>query len=134
VSRKTKKNWDLCKEVNLWGISRLGKDRRIEPGDHLLFWVGGTGYVGYGTITEPPRPPNGREEAPWPGGKYHYGTVIPFRLVLEVADPYRLPFVAGVQESTGWTSARFQRGFASIDESTAQKVTRVLVERSLAEG
>jgi hypothetical protein len=134
ISPKEPGNWDLCKQVGLWGVPGgrgLGAARRPKQGDHFLFWLGGRGYVGYGLVTGEPRTPHDRAEAPWPGGKYRFSLVIPFKLQLEADKPYRLAFVNGRQEVTGLSSASLQLGLARIPDEMAARVTAVLLDREL---
>jgi hypothetical protein len=78
IGKSDTRNWEICKEHNLWGISVLGKNNFIHKasrGDSLLFWVGGKGFVGTAVATEDSRVPSGPEEIPWRGGNSRYGFI-----------------------------------------------------------
>ncbi|GAA1740379.1 hypothetical protein GCM10009809_39880 [Isoptericola hypogeus] len=129
VSRDHTHNWELCKEIGLFGYSRgLASAKR---GDHLLFWVGGRGYVGYGVVASGARVPSSSAETPWAGGKYRFKSVIPFRLLTEINGGLRLRFDRNVQELTGFNTAKLQRGVAEIDDAAASLVVMRLLEIEL---
>ena len=55
ISPKTKENWEICKENNMWGIgknSNVANDhcRKISKGDKLYIWVGDFGSLQCSTI------------------------------------------------------------------------------------
>lgn len=127
-------NWDLCKQVGLYGIpgSRFGRPR-AETGDHLLVWQGGAGYIAEAAVTGPARIPNSKKEAPWPGGIYRFEYVIPIEVVLEVKSPLKFPFVGNEQSGTSFPKGKFQRSFAPIDDEAAMYVSAALRERRAEE-
>lgn len=131
VSRSQPRNWILCKESGLWGYTR--GIAHCDPQDHLLFWVGGRGYVGYGVVSGEPRKPNGKSEAPWPGGVYRFTSIIPFRLQVEVEEPVYLRFERQVQERTLFSTARFQQGFNAVSDGAAAAVAELLMVQHLKE-
>lgn len=137
TSRSRPENWARCKDVKLWAVttgSRSRADRRVEIGDHLLFWIGGRGYSAYGVVTEPPRPPRDKSEAPWAGGIYAYRTVIPFEVQLEVARPLFLPFVKARQVETDFPSVLFQNGLSPLSDIDASRVVQHLLLQELDPG
>lgn len=131
ISPNEPRNWELCKEYGLWGYTR-GMAKSV-PGDHLLYWVGRRGYIGYGLVTDHPRLPRSRADAPWPGGTYRFTAVVPMKVLVEVTKPLFLPFVNNVQEQTGINTAHLQRGMSVMSDSAAAAVTIRLLERYLAE-
>lgn len=134
ISRHEPSNWGKCKEIGLWGVpGSVSAVREVKRGDRLLFWIGGKGYVGYGVVTEDGRVPQARQEAPWPGGLARWNYVIPIRVQVEIEQPLRLKFARSVQEQTGFSASRFQRGFSPIEDIPAQKIAEQILERSIEE-
>lgn len=130
ISRHHPGNWGLCKEVGYFGYTR-GR-AGCEPGDHLLVWVGGRGYIGFGLVTGPPRAPASRAEAPWAGGTRRFTSVVPFRMQLELdTGGIYLPFRKNIQDVTGINTARLQHGLSCISDKAATRVTMMLLEREL---
>lgn len=131
ISPTEPRNWALCKEYGLWGYTR-GMPRSV-PGDHLLYWVGRQGYIGYGLVTDYPRPPRSRADAPWAGGKYRFTAVVPMVVLAEVQVPIHLPFINNVQAETGLNTAHFQRGMSAMPDNAATAITARLLKRFLEE-
>lgn len=134
VSKNEPENWAKAKSVGLWGVpggSRVALN--VKKGDHLLFWLGRRGYVAFGVVADEARVPLRKEEVPWPGGLARWRYVIPIRVQIEIQEPIRLKFARAVQEQTGFTAMRFQRGFAAIDDGPAKMIAEKIVERSLSE-
>lgn len=130
VSKNEPKNWDLCKETGLFGYSR--GMAKCEPGDHLLVWFGGRGYIGYGVVTGHPRRPASKAEAPWSGGTSRFYSVIPFKMQLELpAGGLYLAFKNNIQEQTGFNTAKLQHSLSVVPDEAAVKVTRQLLEIEL---
>src|SRR3981081_722557 len=89
VSRQSPQNWDLAKQIGLWGITRarLSTARMVSQGDRLIIWLGGKGYVAECVLTGPSRSPRNLIEAPWEGGTYHWAAVVPFKIDFELSKP-----------------------------------------------
>lgn len=131
VSRDSPRNWDLCKEVSTWGVStRLETFRmpKVNPGDHLLVWIAGVGFRASATVTEAPRKPVDRSEAPWPGGLHRFGAVIPFKLDLELSEPLRLRFENHRQAVSGLNLFQFRRGFVIVPDTAGEAVATLMRE------
>ena len=125
ISSTARLNWQLCKESNTWGIittNRYSSGDRARKGDHLLFWLAGTGYVGFGQVSENTRPPLSGIETPWEGGKDRFGLVIPMFAITEFVSPIHLKFVNRKQQETGIDQNMFQRGFMPINDTSAHIV------------
>jgi hypothetical protein len=134
ISKNEPSNWGKCKDVGLWGVPGVVKAaKEAKRGDRLLFWMGGRGYIGYGVVMEQGRVPQGRDEVPWPGGLGRWTYVIPMRVLVEAKKPVRLKFHRSVQDQTGFTAAKFQRGFAPINDEPAQRVAEEVLEQSINE-
>jgi len=129
ISPSEPRNWDLCKEFGLWGYTRGVP--KCEPGDRLLYWVGRKGYIGYGLVTDYPRRPTSRAEAPWAGGTTRFTAVVPMKVLLEVKDPIHLQFERNVQTDTGLNTGHFQRGMSVIPDAPAIALTERLMDRYL---
>ncbi|MGH8894162.1 MAG: hypothetical protein ACRDWY_12805 [Actinomycetes bacterium] len=131
ISRSQPRNWDLCKEVGLFAVttaSRTGADRRVQVGDHLLFWVGGRGYTATGLVTGDPYKPRSRAEAPWPGGTYNFRTVIPFQVQHEPSKPLFWKFVNARQIETGFASVLFQMGMTDLSSQDATRIVAAMLQ------
>lgn len=100
----------------------------LRKGDHLLFWLTKKGYLGFGTVIDDPRAPNGREEAPWLGGVERFGTVVPFKLDFETPNPLFLKFGKEGQEITGVKPFTLQSGLALITDSAALQCAKLIQE------
>ncbi|MGV3732425.1 MAG: hypothetical protein ACO1N6_03375 [Microcella sp.] len=130
VSKHEPRNWDLCKEVGLFGYTR--GMAKCEPGDHLLIWFGGRGYIGFGLVTGYARRPSGKAEAPWSGGTSRFTSVVPFKMQLELPnDGLYLAFVNNIQKQTGINTAKLQHSLSAIPDEAAVQVTRQLLEMEL---
>lgn len=125
VASTSKINWELCKVSLTWGINTKGeyssKDK-ARKGDHLLFWLGGKGFVGYAKVLEDTRPPIRTEEVPWSGGQETYGLIIPLEQLVEFTSPRMLKFINRKQILTGLDQSMFQRGYMPITDAAANSV------------
>ena len=130
VSAQEPRNWALCKEVGLWGVPGLSRALpRVVSGERLFIWKSRAGYIAEATITGPARVPESRDDAPWPGGLGRFRAVIPMRVVREVADSYRLPFVRDKQDITGISTNSLRFGLIPIMDEAADHISAVLWER-----
>lgn len=125
IASTAKLNWQLCRESKTWGIittNRYSSGDRARKGDHLLFWLAGTGYVGFGQVSENTRPPLSSIETPWEGGKDRFGLVIPLSGITEFTFPIHLKFINRKQQETQIDQNMFQRGFMPINDISAHIV------------
>ena len=125
IASSAKVNWRLCKESNTWGIittNRYSSGDRARKDDHLLFWLAGTGYVGFGQVSENTRPPLSSMETPWEGGRDRFGLVIPISEIIEFPVPIHMKFVNRKQQDTQFDQSMFQRGFMPITDNSAHLV------------
>ena len=95
-------------------------------GDHLLFYQASKGFFASAKISGPMKRPTSKEEAPWAGGIYRYGIVIPFKLQIELDEPLRIPFLSMKVEGTSISVTSLRRGFAPISNSDGEFVVRAL--------
>lgn len=129
VSRRTLGNWDLCKEVGLWGIPGATRTRmsHVDVGDAMYVWLGSTGFIAECLVDGKPRAPLDESELPWPGGRYRWTTVVPFKISIELRTPLFLPFDAQQQQAvTGLFKGNFQRSFAPISAKVAAKISELI--------
>ena len=111
-------NWELCKQVSLWGIPSNGRNlnmNQVEPGDGLLFYWATKGLIGHAIATSEMKRPQSKDEAPWAGGMFRFGIVIPFDLKMEAKEAMPLKFIAGTAVGTNLKVASLRRGFARIE-------------------
>ena len=129
ISNQSPKNWDLCKDINLFGIAAYNRKLQIVPkqNDQMLFWYARHGFLGWGEITADTRSPLGPEETPWAGGSSRFSKVIPFKLTYEASSPVFVPFVSGKQVETGISSFTLQRGIASITNQAFDKAQELIL-------
>jgi len=129
ISKQSPRNWDLCKQVGLFGVSTQGRKigiSGISKGYRLVVWMGGRGFVAITTIDEKPRPPADKSETPWGGGIYRFGIVIPFSIDIEVEKPLWLGFQNGKQEKTGMPQYSLRKSFSLIPDSVGSKIEALL--------
>ena len=88
---------------------------QVEPGDGLLFYWASKGLIGQARATSAMKRPLTKEEAPWAGGVFRYGIVIPFSLELELQNPMPFNFKDGIVVGTKLNAACLRRGFSRID-------------------
>jgi hypothetical protein len=125
IASTSRRNWNLCKESNTWGINTKGdysSHDKARKGDNLLFWLGGEGFVGYARVIEDTRPPKNMIEVPWNGGQETYGLIIPIDSPIEFSSPKKFSFVNRRQEKTGLDQSMFQRGYMPITDASAEAV------------
>jgi hypothetical protein len=129
LSSSSSNNWDICKKAGLWGIPTNGRKFNLKTaklGDFLIFYLAGAGFLGQGIVTGSMKIPADKSEAPWGGGVYRYGVVIPFRLTKESKSPAKISFVINKIPGTNISAPLLRRGFASISESDGLFVSKVL--------
>ncbi len=88
---------------------------QVEAGDGLLFYWAGKGLVGYAVTTGVMKRPQSKDEAPWAGGTFRFGIVVPFELILEVTEPMPIKFVAGTAVGTSLRVTSLRRGFSRVE-------------------
>lgn len=129
ISKNSIGNWDLCKEVGLFGISTSGRQHsvgHVAPGDKLVVWISTVGWVACAEILEKPRKPTGKEETPWAGSIYRYGLVLPIKVIFEPKHPVWLKFVDFKQEKTGLSQFSIRRGFSAISDKVGLAALAVM--------
>lgn len=129
IAKASSHNWDMCKEINLFGISTGGRKvgaGNIKKGDRLLVWLGASGYIATATITGAPRNPVSREEAPWGGGLHRFGLVFPIKVDFEPKAPVWFGFSQGRQEKTGLAQFSIRKGFSSIPDSVGEVAEKLI--------
>lgn len=125
IASGAKENWKLCIDSKTWGIittNRYSSGDRARKGDQLLFWLAGTGYVGFGKVSQDTRPPVSSDEVPWQGGQERFGLVIPMTEVIQFDSPILLKFTNRKQEGTQIDQSMFQRGFMPINDRAANLI------------
>ena len=127
ISPKTKENWDICKENNMWGIGKNSNVanahcRKISKGDKFYIWVGDLGYVASAEVAvDRPIFVDGKNvTAPWKGD---FSYLIPWKMIKELNKPVYLKFnlPGKVQEETKVKQGVTNGGFfeISVDQSKA---------------
>lgn len=118
ISKEGFKNWEICKEISAWGIAASGQRRpkldRVNKGDHLIFYAASRGFISTAIVTGPMKRPTTKEEAPWAGGVYRYGAIVPFKILIELTDPLKIPLTKMVFDGTQIHTSRLQKGFSMI--------------------
>ena len=129
IGKESAHNWDICKSISSWGIPSSGRKLSMNQavkGDQLLFYLASKGFFASAKVIGPMKKPSSKEEAPWAGGIYRYGIVIPFKLQLELDEPLRIPFISMKVEGTSISVTSLRRGFAPISNSDGEFVLRAL--------
>lgn len=118
ISKESFKNWEICKEILAWGIAGSGDRKpkldRVKKKDHLIIYAAGKGFISTAIVTGPMKRPASREEAPWAGGIYRYGAIIPFKILIELSSPLKIPFTKMFFDGTTIHTSRLQKGFSMI--------------------
>jgi hypothetical protein len=118
ISKESFKNWEICKEISAWGITASGHRKpkldRVKKGDHLIIYAATKGFIATAIVTGPMSRPTSKEEAPWAGGVYRYGAIVPFKILVELDEPMKVPFHKMIIEGTEIHTGRLQKGFAMI--------------------
>lgn len=125
IASSSKINWKLTIQSKTWGLitsSSYGSGDRSRQDDSLLFWLAGSGYVGFGKVSEDTRAPKNISEVPWQGGSERYGLVIPMSEIIEFENPIMLKFQNRKQLLTNLDQSMFQRGFMPITNNAANEV------------
>jgi hypothetical protein len=125
IASSSKINWKLTIQSKTWGLitsSSYGSGDRSRQDDSLLFWLAGSGYVGFGNVSEDTRAPKNISEVPWQGGSERYGLVIPMSEIIEFENPIMLKFQNRKQLLTNLDQSMFQRGFMPITNNAANEV------------
>jgi len=133
IAKESKNNWDLCKEVGLFGISTAGRQHkvgRVKKGDKLVIWMSGQGWISYCEATGDSRIPKDKSETPWPGSQYRFGLVVPIKIIHELTEPKFLNFVDFKQVETGMSQFSIRRGFCAIPDEVGLKILNVITDAS----
>ena len=127
IAKESARNWQLCKDVGLWGISTSGRPKppgRVHKSDKLVVWQSGAGWIAYAEVNGDSRAPVGKQETPWGGGLYRFGLVVPIKVIFEPKSPKFLPFKDRIQTATGLPLFALRRGFCIISDEIGQKILK----------
>ncbi|HYF76872.1 MAG TPA: hypothetical protein VD973_07065 [Symbiobacteriaceae bacterium] len=114
ISKKSIKNWEVCKHQGLWGAPRLNPTiGAIKPGDQFVVWIGGLGVKARGTIvTAPVVVPEGTP-SPWPDGRPY-----PVRFSIKIDEEFKKPkpykFPGNQCNELGLITLDLQKGISSL--------------------
>lgn len=133
IAKSSPGNWDLCKQASAYGVPGRRGRPRVQAEDRLLVWLAGRGYVAEAVVTGPAKVPHTTAEAPWPGGIYRFGYIVPMQVVAEVREPINFPFVNGIQPDTGVSTSQLQRSLALVSDSGAIKVSTAIRKKMMEE-
>lgn len=117
ISSGARHNWDIAKEFKLWGIPTSGRKVDLslaKKNDNLIFYLASKGLVAHAHLTGGMKVPMSKEDAPWAGGVYRYGVVMPFNLDLELTTPLLKPFKNNLIEGTNISTVGLRKGFTRI--------------------
>jgi hypothetical protein len=123
IAKESAHNWEICKSVSSWGIPTSGRKLSMDQakkGDYLLIYLASKGFIGIASITGPMKRPTDRAEAPWAGGIYRYGIVIPFELEMEMEEPLKKLFVDMKIAGTSITATALRRGFTRVSNADGE--------------
>lgn len=127
ISKSAPGNWDICKAHGLWGLARHDSiARSLSPGDQMLVWVGGQGFIAVIEATTGVLPVAAGEDPaePWNDGK-EYRHRFRFALRREYSTPKSYGFVNNRNPETGLMTIHLQRSLNRVDETL---FTRLLTD------
>lgn len=130
VSKEAPHNWGLAKVAEYWGIPSNGRKvsmNQVSKGDYLVFYMASKGFFALAEITGPMKIPASKEEAPWAGGIFRYGVVIPMRVLIELEEPLKKPFIDNKIEGTAIAANVLRRGFVRISNQDGVLMTDALI-------
>lgn len=84
IDKNYPNHWDIAKRNGLWDTT---KNQPILRGDHVYFWLAGTGFVGRVTVSQDSELLDGTENLPWTDGGVR--TYIARFWFTDVAEPTR---------------------------------------------
>lgn len=129
ISREGKHNWEICKANGIWGIPSNGRKIGFQSpstGDVLIFYQAGSGLIGFGRVSGSWITPNSKQEAPWAGGIFRYGKVVPFILERELETPIKVLFSSNKISGTGINLTMLRRGYAQISETDGEVLLKLI--------
>lgn len=134
ISKEGFKNWEICKNISAWGIAASG-DRKpkldsVKKGDHLVIYAAGKGFISTAVVTGPMKRPTTKEQAPWAGGVYRYGAIVPFKILIELSEPLKIPFTKMFFDRTQIHTSRLQKGFSMISGVDGNYLYQEMVKHS----
>jgi hypothetical protein len=119
IARGGLHNWELCKDYKLWGIPSNGRNIGIQPpqeNDFMIIYHAGHGIQAVCKVTGEWRSPTSKEEAPWAGGIFRYGKVVPFEVEVELPVAATVNFEANKISGTTINLNVLRRGFGPVSE------------------
>lgn len=87
----------------------------LHNGDGLVVYAASRGLKAICKITGDSRRPIDKQEAPWAGGVFRYGLVIPFEVVEEFEEPVATQFSNQRLIGTSITTTQLRKGFSAIN-------------------
>lgn len=117
VARQSFKNWEICKDISAWGIlsgGRIVNLDLVKKGDFLVIFAASRGFISVAQVTDPIKRPANREEVPWAGGMYRYGALVPFEIIIELNNPFKVSITKMIFDGISIHTSRLQKGFSMI--------------------
>lgn len=131
VSKGLRHNFELAKEASVWGIPSHGKNiskTQAKKGDYLVFYLASAGFFAIAELTGPMKNPESKEEAPWAGGAYRYGIVMPIKIRFELLDPVNIGFTNMKVSGTSVGVNALRRGFTRISNGDGELILSHLLK------
>lgn len=128
IAKQSEHNWQLCKDVGLFGISTDNRKHRLDKvkaHDKVAIWQAGKGWIALIEATTDTRRPIDKLETPWGGGLARFGLVFPFLILIEPAAPIELKFIDYKQEKTGMSVFSLRKGFSLVSNEIGEKIEKV---------
>ena len=132
LSKEGFHNWELCKEVGLWGVPTNGKKIAkpdLTQGDGLFVYAASRGIKAICEIIGEARMPRGKDEAPWAGGIFRYGLVFPIKVIKEFEEAISGSFFDQKLEGTSISTSQLRRGFAPVTAKDGQNLFKLLSDK-----
>lgn len=93
--------------------------------DYLIIYQAGRGISAFCVVNETPRIPKNKEEAPWAGGIYKYGLIIPFKLECEIEESIPLKFEKGRPINLEFSLNIMRKGFGLLSNTDGEKLAKL---------
>ena len=129
IAREGLHNWEICKQYSIWGIPSNGRNIGITPpkiNDSLIIYHAGSGIKAVCQVTASWKSPSSKDEAPWAGGIFRYGKVVPFRIIHELEEPMRVYFESNKIKDTQINLTTLRRGFGIVSKKDGLHLAKLL--------
>ena len=140
IGKESTENLEVCLDANCYGITNKGNTanshaKEAQKGDRLYFWISGSGYDGYATISHveevsaETKIPNWSKPKPVEDIPNPWSYLIHFKNYKKLNNRKYFSFVDGVQEITGVKQAWLLQSLIMLPESFGENIFQALTDR-----